>query len=227
MRDDRALALELDRALAGEDAADEARELAALLVAAAEPARFEVSDDEVDAALERVSRPHRRPVRRPRLALAFAVAVALAAAAALVLRTPSEDVEAKAASALDRTYFVVESVRPARPGLFRATVVSGTADPRRGLGHWTVSSGSDVLSETRVEGERATRWDAQSNTITIGESCEAFAAGCADVLDPVELYRRTLGSGTGELRKVGGDWEITLDGAHVQQIGRASCRERV
>jgi predicted Zn-dependent peptidase len=51
---DRALALELDRALAGEDAGDEARELAALLVAAAEPARFTVADDELERARENV-----------------------------------------------------------------------------------------------------------------------------------------------------------------------------
>jgi len=216
---DSALALELDRALAGEDAADEARELAALLVAAVEPARFEVPQAEVEAALARAQPPRRAPVRRrPRLAVAFAAALALAAAAALILRTPTEDVEAKAAAALDRTYFVVEDVRPARPGLFRPTVVAGTVDPRRALGHWTASSGGDVLTETRVEGDRVTRWDAASNTLTVAESCRAFASGCADILDPVELYRRTLGSGTGELRKVGGDWEITLDGAHVQQV---------
>ena len=214
---DRQLALELDRALAGEDAGLEARELAALLVAAAEPARFEVPDAEIEAALAR-TRPQRRVARRPRLVLAFAFAIALAAVAALVLRTPTEDVEAKAAAALDRTYYVVEDVRPARPGLFRATIVSGTVDPRRGLGHWTVSAGGDVLSETRVDGNSVVRWDARSNTLTYASSCRAFAAGCADVLDPVELYRRTLGSDTGEVRKTGGDWELTLRGAHVEQV---------
>jgi hypothetical protein len=217
---DSALALELDRALAGEDAAEEARELAALLVAAAAPARFDVEEAEVEAGLARVRPPRRAPVRRRRrLAVAFAAALALAAAAALVLRTPTEDVEAKAAAALDRTYFVVEDVRPARPGLFRPTVVAGTVDPRRGLGHWTASSGGDVLTETRVEGDRVTRWDAASNTVTFAESCSALASGCADVLDPVELYRRTLGSGTGEIRKVGDDWELTLGGGRrVEQV---------
>jgi len=216
---ERALALELDRALAGEDAADEARELAALLVAASEPSRFEVPAAEVEAALVRAQPPRRAPVRRrPRLVVAFAAALAVAAVAALVLHTPTADVEAKAAAALDRTYFVVEDVRPARPGLFRATVVSGTVDPSRGLGHWTASSGGDVLSETRVEGDRVTRWDAASNTLTTAESCSAFASGCADVLDPVELYRRTLGSGTGEIRRLRGGWEITLGGGRVEQI---------
>jgi hypothetical protein len=214
---DRALALELDRALAGEDAVDEARELAALLVAAAAPARFDVAADEVEAAFGHV-RPVRRASRRPRLALAFAVALVLAALAALVLRAPSEDVEAKAADALEHTYYVSERVRPARPGLFQPTDVTGIADPRRGLGHWTVSSGGGVDVETRVEGDQVMRYDAASNTLTLADSCRAFASGCADVLDPVELYRRTLGSGNGAVRKRGDDWRLTLRGAHVDQI---------
>src|SRR5205085_10536272 len=76
VRDDRALALELDLALAGEDAGAEARELARLLVVATEPARFEVEEPEVERALARVRAPgaRRAPVR-----VAVALAVALGA----------------------------------------------------------------------------------------------------------------------------------------------------
>jgi ribose/xylose/arabinose/galactoside ABC-type transport system permease subunit len=77
MRDDRALALELDRALAGEDAGAEARELATLLTLAAEPARFEVAGDELERALARTRPAPRRAHPRPRLVLAFAVALVL------------------------------------------------------------------------------------------------------------------------------------------------------
>src|SRR3954452_19123066 len=147
---ERLLALELDRALGGEDAAAEARELAALLVAAAEPTRFEVPEAEIEAALAGAQPPRRAPVRRRRrLAVAFAAALALAAAAALVVRTPTDDVQAKAAAPLHRPYFVVEDVLAARPELFPQTVVSGTVDPTRRLGHWTASSGSNVLTEAR------------------------------------------------------------------------------
>jgi hypothetical protein len=212
------LASELDRALAGEDAADEARELAALLVAAAQPARFDIADDELERRLALV-RPPRPAHRRPRLVLAFAAAVALAAAAALFLRTPSDDVEAKAARALDRTYYVTEQVRPARTGLFRPTEITGLVDPRRSLGHWRVYDGAELVSETRVEGDRVTRYDARSHTLTVAESCRALASGCAEVLDPVELYRRTLGSGTTAARKQGDDWRLTLrGGADVEQV---------
>jgi hypothetical protein len=146
------------------------------------------------------------------------VALVAAAVAALVLRTPSEDVEAKAAGALDRTYYVVERVRPARPGLFKPTDVAGTFDPRRGLGHWTVSSNGEVEVETRVDGDRLARYDAATNTVTFADSCRAFASGCAEVLDPVELYRRTLGSGSREIRKVDGGWRLTLRGRRVEQV---------
>jgi hypothetical protein len=221
MREERALALELDRALAGEDAGVEARELAHLLALAAEPARFEVADDEVERALAR-ARPRvaRRPhTARPRLVLAFAAALVLAAAAALVLRTPGNDVNAKAARALEHTFFVVEEIRPAQPGLFPPTTSSGYIDPRSGRGHWRVTSGGKLVSETLVDGSRVERYDAADNTLTVAPSCSAFAAGCADVLDPLELYRRALDSGNVAIEKDGDDWRLTLRGvADVEQV---------
>jgi hypothetical protein len=221
MREDRALALELDRALAGEDAGLEARELAALLLAAAEPARFAVADDEVERALA-VARPapRRRPRPRPRIVLAFAVALLIATAAALVLRTPGDDVEAKAARALGHAFFVVEEIRPAQPGLFPPTVSSGYSDPQSGRGHWRVTSGGTLVSETAIDGSgRVQRYDAGDDTLTVAESCSAFASGCADVLDPLELYRRALESGTTKVERDGDGWRLTLRGAgDVEQV---------
>jgi hypothetical protein len=220
MRDDRALAFELDRALAGEDAGAEARELAALLVAAAEPARFEITDDEVERALALARpQPRVRVVARPRIAIAFAVALVLAAAAARVLRTPGNDVEARAAGAIDHTFFVVEEIRPAQPGLFPPTTSSGFIDAKAGRGHWRVASGGAVVSETVVDGARVERYDAADNTLTVAPSCRAFASGCADVLDPLELYRRALESGSAKVEKIGDDWRLTLRGvSDVEQI---------
>jgi hypothetical protein len=215
---DRALALELDRALAGEEAVPEARELAALLVAAAEPARFEVAEDEVERALA-LARPPARRAPRPRLVLAFAAALVLASIAALVLRTPGNDVEAKAAGAIDHVFFVVEQIRPAQPGLFPPTTSSGYLDPQTGRGHWRVTSGGDLVSETVIDGGRVKRYDAADNTLTIASSCAAFASGCADVLDPLQLYRRALDSGTARVEKVGDHWELTLRGVgDVEQV---------
>jgi len=218
MREDRALALELDRALAGEDAGLEARELAALLRAAAEPARFDVPADELERALD-LARPAPRRRPRPRLVLAFAAALLIATAAALVLRTPGNDVEAKAARALERSLFVVEEIRPARPGLFPPTVSSGYLDPRSGRGHWRVTSGGDLVTETAIDNGRVQRYDAGDDTLTIADSCSAFAAGCADVLDPLEIYRRALESGTAKVERDGDDWRLTLRGAaDVEQV---------
>ena len=128
------LALELERALRGEDAAVEARELAELLVAAVEPARFDVSDDEVERAL---AAAHPRPVvRRRGVPLLVAAAAAVVAGAAfLVLRTPGDDVQARALAAVQPTFFVVEETRPAQPGLFPASQVSGFVDGARGRAH--------------------------------------------------------------------------------------------
>jgi hypothetical protein len=218
MRDDRALALELDRALAGEDAGAEARELATLLTLAAEPARFEVAEDEVERALAHV-RPVTRRKPRARLVLAFAAALVLAAAAALVLRTPGNDVEAKAATAIEHTFFVVEEIRPARAGLFPPTTSSGYIDARRGRAHWRVTSGGELVTETLVEDGRVKRYDAADDTLTVAASCRAFASGCADVLDPLDLYRRALESGSAKVEKNGDDWRLTLRGvADVEQI---------
>jgi outer membrane lipoprotein-sorting protein len=218
MRDDRALALELDRALAGGDAGAEARELATLLTLAAEPARFEVPEDELERALAR-TRPAPRRAPRPRLVLAFAIALVLATAAALVLRTPANDVEAKAAGAIDHAFFVVEEIRPAKAGLFPPTTSSGYVDSRGGRAHWRVTSGGDLVSETVVDDGRVKRYDAADDTLTVASSCSAFASGCADVLNPLDLYRRALGNGTTKVEKDGDDWRLTLRGAaDVEQI---------
>src|SRR5439155_263010 len=98
---DRALADELVRALDGEAAGDEARALAALLAAAAEPASFAVTEDEVDSALARVALP-RRDVRPHLIRVGVAAAVVAAVAVlAFLPRTPGGDVQARAALAVD------------------------------------------------------------------------------------------------------------------------------
>src|SRR5207248_1589631 len=92
------------------EAGAEARELAALLVAAAEPARVPVTHDEVERALRAV-RPHSRARARLVPALGLALVLLTAAVVAWVVRTPGSEVQAKAANALDATFFVVGEVR--------------------------------------------------------------------------------------------------------------------
>ena len=220
MADEQLLAVELDRALAGEDAGDEARALAALLVAAAEPARFVVSGGEIERALQGV-RPSPRVRRRVLPVLGLAVVVAAVVVAAWIVRTPGSEVQAKAARALAGTFFVVEEVRS---GLFPATDVSGYVDGRTGRAHVRVSrTGGGLGSETvlRTDGS-VVRWLARSNTTTYAPSCNELPGGCAEALDPLDLYLRTVDGA--HVRRLAGAYELTIHGDRVDQLVTVDAR---
>ena len=216
---DELLAVELDRALAGESASSEARRLASLLVAASEPARFEVSDAELEQALAQTARPKARR-RRPGLVPGIALAGAALAAAVVVwqLRTPGTDVQAQAAQAVDATFFVVEEVRPATRGAFPATTISGYVDGRTGRVHARISSSSGVAAETVVRRNGTVeRWVSSSNTVTVAPSCRELEAACADLLDPFALYVRAVESSGVTTRRDGGTYRVTLPRGHVEE----------
>jgi hypothetical protein len=129
------------------------------------------------------------------------------------------DVRTQAARAIAHTFYTVEEIRPARPGLFAPTTSTGYLDPVRGRGHWHVTSGGKPVSETVVEGARVRRYDVADDTLTVAASCRAFASGCAEVLDPLDLYRRALASGTSQTAQAGADWQLTIRGvADVEQV---------
>ena len=216
---DELLAVELDRALAGESASSEARRLASLLVAASEPARFEVADTELEHALAGTARPKARR-RRPGLVPAIALAGAAAAAAVVAwqLRTPGTDVQAQAARAVDATFFVVEDVRPATRGTFPPTTISGYVDGRTGRVHARISSTSGVTAETVVKGNGTVeRWVSSSNTVTVAPSCRELEAACADLLDPFALYVRAVESADVTTHREGGTYLVTLRRGHVEE----------
>lgn len=210
LREERKLAARLDRVLDGRERADgELAALAALLERAAEPTRFEVPAAEVDEALARV-RPRlpRRGARsrlRPVLgAVAFAAAAVAAVAALVLTRTAGLHVEGKALAALggrSSVLRVIERIEPARPGLFPSSVRVG----------WIGSSGQEVrwdeyvrgrrVAETLLEGGRVSRYLVRSNVVIVGTSCRAFASGCAELVDPVEVYRRALQAGSASTRR--------------------------
>jgi hypothetical protein len=211
--DEHVLALDLDRALAGEEAGEEARELAALLVAAAEPAREPVTDEELERALRVVRLTRAR--RRAWPAVALAVAAATAAVVAWALHTPGTDVQAKAADALDATFFVVEEIRsPFLP----ATDVTGYVDGRTGRAHVRVARApGGVAADTVVHPDGSVdRWLAASNTTTLAPSCEALPGGCAEALDPLDLYLRTLDRA--RVRRVGSGYALTIRSGRVEQV---------
>jgi hypothetical protein len=153
-----------------------------------------------------------------KLVLAIVLGACLVAAGARA--SPGADgIDVEAARAIAHTFYVVEETRPAQPGLFAPTTSTGYLDPVRGRGHWHVTSGGSAVSETVVEGARVKRYDAAANTLTIASSCRAFASGCAEVLDPLDLYRRTLASGSAATEQAGADWQLTLHGvADVEQV---------
>jgi hypothetical protein len=157
------------------------------------------------------------------VAVGFATSVLAAAAAAAAAGAPAsttaDGVPAQAARAIAHTFYTVAEIRPARPGLFAPTTSSGYLDPARGRGHWHVTSDGKLVSETVVEGARVKRYDAADDTLTVASSCRAFASGCAEVLDPVDVYRRALTSGADATEQAGADWRLTLRGvADVEQI---------
>jgi len=217
--DERALALELDRALAGEPAGDEASRLAAVLVAVAEPARFEVADDEVERGWHAARPPRRRSRRAFIPALGLAAAALAVAALVWQVRTPGVDVQAHAARALDATFFVVEEVRPARPGAFEPTTVSGYVDGRTGRVHARISGRAGLSAETVVNPDgTVARWVAASNTITLAPSCRELAQACADLLDPLALYVRALDDARVTSQKDGSTYRLSLVRGRLEEV---------
>ena len=206
-REERALAARLDRVLDGREPADgELAALAAVLERAAAPARFEVTPDEIDSAFAdaRGREVPRRRVRRLRLgpALGFtAVAAVAAATAAVVLtRAPGLDVEGRALAALGgpaNILRVVERIEPVRPGSFPTSTRVGWLDSAGGRARWTQWVERRVVAETLVERGRVSRYLLAENAVIVGTSCRAFASGCAELVDPIDVYRRALQAGSG------------------------------
>lgn len=222
MPDERSLALDLGRALDGEDVGSEARELAALLIAAAEPARIPVSDDELARALQSAQPPTQRSRgRRLVPAIALGTAVAVAAALAWAVRTPGSDVQARASGALDGTFFVVEETRS---NLFPATDVSGYVDGANGRAHLRVSkrSGGAVSETVLYPDGRVERWVAAANTTALAPSCDVLPGGCAEALDPLDLYLRTVRHA--RVRKAGDTYTLTIREGHVEQLATIDAR---
>ena len=203
-RDEQALAERLDLALDGHDPGDaELAALAAVLERAAAPARFDVSADEVDDALAQLrTRPRlrrHRPRPRPLLGAAVAFAAAAALAAVILTRSPGIDVEGNALAALggpSTVLRVVERIEPGQAGaLFPTSVRVGWLDPLGGRARWTQWVGGRVIAETLLERGRVSRYVLAENAVIVGTSCRAFASGCAELVDPITLYRRALQDG--------------------------------
>ena len=223
---DRALAADLERALAGAPAGDEARALAALLVAAAEPSSFDVASTEVEAALSRATpATSRRRFTRP-LRVGAVVAVTVVAAALFFPHTAGQGVQARAAVAVDATYFVNADVVPIRPGLFPATQVTGYVDGRRGRAHMEVLShtGTPVAETVLRANGSIERWLARTNTTVVAPSCEALPGGCGETFDPLGLYVRSVESSHAEVHRVGDEYELKLAAGRVEQVVRVSAK---
>ena len=219
---DRALAHELVRALDGETASDEARSLAALLAAAAEPASFAVTEDEIDHALACVAAP-RRDVRPHLLRVVFTAAVVAAVAIlAFLPRTPSGDVQARAARAVEASFFVDLQIRALRPLFFPATEVNGYVDGRHGRAHLRIyAADGSTIAETVVNRNGSVeRWQRRANTITLAPTCTALPGGCGETFDPFGLYVRAVESKGVEVRRVPGGYELTLRAGRLEEVVR-------
>jgi hypothetical protein len=203
MREERALAAQLDRVLDGRERADgELAALASLLERAAAPSRFEVGAAEVEgalaAALARLRPRLRRPTRVRPVVGGLALAGAVAAVLVVVLTRGSAvplHVEEPALAALggpSSVLRVIERVEPTRPGAFPVNVRVGWIDARGKRIRWDEYVRGRKVVETLLEGSRVSRYLIPENVVFVGTSCRAFASGCAELVDPIELYRRAL-----------------------------------
>ena len=202
LREERALAARLDRVLDGREPADgEVAALAAVLERAAAPARFEVTDEEIDSAFADASgraTPRRQLGRlrlRSALGLTAVAAVAAVIVAVVLTRAPGIDVEGRALAALGgptNILRVVERIEPVRAGTFPVSTRVGWLDPAGGRARWTQWVERRVVAETLVERGRVSRYVLAENAVIVGTSCSAFASGCAELVDPVDVYRRAL-----------------------------------
>jgi len=209
LREDRRLALRLARVLEGRERGEgEVRELASLLELAAAPARFDVPAEEVERALRRAPTPFRtrrpRPARRLLLAGAAVAATASALVVASIVRTPGLDVADEALAALGGPRAglrIVERIDPSRPGAFTPSVRVAWLDLGRRRALWNQFAEGRLVAVTLLEGRRVTRFSPLTNSAIVGPSCRAFASGCAELVDPVELYRRALQRGVSSTSK--------------------------
>jgi hypothetical protein len=217
---DRALAQELVRALDGEAAGDEARALAALLAAAAEPARFELDARDVDAALARARKP-RRELRPHIIRIGFAAAVVPAVAVlAFLPRTPGGDVQARAAQAVNASFYIDVRIRALRPLLFPATEVNGYVDGRTGRAHVRIySADGSTIAETVVNRDGSVeRWLSRSNTTTLAPGCTALPGGCSETFDPLGIYVRALETEGVRVERVQGGYRLHVPAGQVEQV---------
>ena len=212
------LAAELERALAARKQHAEARELAALLVAAAEPARFDVSDDEVERALAS-ARPRRchsgAPFRcssPPRL-WSWSVWPSCSCRRRATTCRPAHSRRCNRPSSWSRRF------ARRRPGLFPTSEVSGFVDGARGRAHMRISSGAGLAAEVVVrENGSVARWQSAGNTIALATSCDHLPGGCAEALDPLTLYTRTLSDDGVTSQRVGDTYRLTIHGARLDEI---------
>jgi hypothetical protein len=237
---EREQARRLARVLDGEEPGDgETKMLAELLERAAQSARLDVPEVEVEQALQR-SRPgfpERVPWRRRasgRAGLALAGVAAAAVAIALVVAAPFRELdvasEARAALAVDDAVLsVVERVVPAEPGTFRESTRTGWLDLANGRARWTQEVSGRTVAETLVEPGAVRHYLPSQNAVIVGASCAAFPGGCADAVDPIAFYRDALATAPEpaieEIRLAGRDaYRISLpvqtlpDGARIEQV---------
>ncbi|MDX6590927.1 MAG: hypothetical protein QOJ13_123 [Gaiellales bacterium] len=203
---DRALATELARALDGHGTrVAEAEELALLLRSVADMARFEVSADETEQALEsarrRVSPSPARPVARrgftPRRAFVGTLAAAALAVAALIAlpesHAPGVDVESRALAAITRGAPILQAVTQTTvPERADRIVRTEWVDSAGGRVRVQIMIDGIVVSETLREPDRVTQYQSQTGRTVIAPSCDAIPGGCAALVDPIGFYRRAL-----------------------------------
>lgn len=211
---DSAVAQHLARALDGERTGiEEVDSLALLLRDVAGQARFEVSGEETERALQRIagrSRPMRRPSRRRPLAVIM-IAAAVGIVGFFVLsesHAPGVDVGGRALAAINTPGPIQLTVmRVSRPGGGDQLVRNDWVDLTNGRTRVQVEVDGRVVSEMLREPDgHVVSYQEGSRRAVLAASCRSIAGGCSELVDPIAFYRAALtGAGAGMVEKLSVD----------------------
>src|SRR2546427_4385955 len=195
---DRVIAYHLARALDGEKTGvEEADSLALLLRDAAVSARFEVTVEETERALGRITHRGNAAKRPSRRRLVVAAAIAAAAVIGFFAlpesHAPGVDVSGRALAAINTPGPVQETVmqitRPDGDRVERTDWV----DLASGRIRVQIQVNGRLISQMLREPDgRVLSYQQGAGRAVLAASCRSIAGGCSELVDPVDFYRTAL-----------------------------------
>src|SRR5438876_145602 len=196
---ERVIAYHLARALDGEKTGvEEADSLALLLRDAAVSARFEVTAEETERALGRITHRGNAAKHPSRRRLVIAAAIAAAAVIGFFAlpesHAPGVDVSGRALAAINTPGPVQLTVmRVSRPGGGDQLLRTDWVDLTNGRIRVQVEVDGRVVSEMLREPDgHVVSYQEGARLAVLAASCRSIVGGCSELVDPVDFYRAAL-----------------------------------